>query len=638
MEAFVSASMPLDVHLAGPLEAAAGRPVYFENLRDLDEYVKTLPKAWERGQRTAWPNRPHLLVCHDFQGGYTESLHAQGYTFEHWQCTDIMVYFSHKRVSLPPPGWVRAAHFHGTRILGTLLFEWDESKLDLRCLLDGWEPTWRTKVRAELSTYFADELIRLAAAHGIDGFLVNVETSLALTAHSNPILHKLDSFHNAARLRRWIRYLRDKGQERLSTWHVVWYDSVTYPDGQLQWQDAMSLRNAPYFQAASLGFTNYTWSHPERCHVRPNPCLEHSAVVADTHAFPRSHVFIGVDVFGRNCLGGHDTYRALDMLQSETPFGFSAALFAPGWTWEHDAPPARSWQAWWDEDWAFWHRGPHAISHYFASRACPWHGQATLGYGFRTNFSLGAGSAWFVQGRNVYPHAWTDQGVCAPKPLLAWPAVAYVLDVEGRKENDPGIRTTLTHDDAWSGTTSLCLRTDTWIYVPLVALAPLPSDATQRKVQVRISVKGASVEPCVYIHDRLYSGTCEAQALPHGWTLYTSQVALPQEAHDYDIHMVLGVSGSVRVGQVDVAPASAYDETAPDATWSHGLLTWTDTVPWASGYEVYTIRDEPIWWGTVSTVRERHQAHLSASDPETVVQIQSVGAWPDEPVTLVMPS
>ena len=45
--------MPLDVHLAGPLEAAAGRPVYFENLRDLDEYVKTLPKAWERGQRTA---------------------------------------------------------------------------------------------------------------------------------------------------------------------------------------------------------------------------------------------------------------------------------------------------------------------------------------------------------------------------------------------------------------------------------------------------------------------------------------------------------------------------------------------------------------------------------------------------------
>ena len=201
-----------------------------------------------------------------------------------------------------------------------------------------------------------------------------------------------------------------------------------------------------------------------------------------------------------------------------------------------------------------------------------------------------------------------------------------------------GTRTPLTHDDAWSGTSSLCLRTDTWMYVPLVALAPLPSDATQRKVQVRISVKGASVEPCVYIHDRLYSGTCEAQALPHGWTLYTSRVALPQDAHDYDIHMVLGVLGSVRVGQVDVAPASAYDETAPDATWSHGLLTWTDTVPWASGYEVYTIRDEPIWWGTVSTVRERHQAHLSASDPETVVQIQSVGAWPDEPMTLVMPS
>lgn len=30
------------------------------------------------------PDRPKLLVCHDFEGGYKENPDLRGYTFEHW--------------------------------------------------------------------------------------------------------------------------------------------------------------------------------------------------------------------------------------------------------------------------------------------------------------------------------------------------------------------------------------------------------------------------------------------------------------------------------------------------------------------------------------------------------------------------
>lgn len=61
-----------------------------------------------------------VMVCHDHKGGYQERPDARCYTFEHWQLADYFVYFSHHRVTCPPPGWIAAAQRHGTRMLGTL--------------------------------------------------------------------------------------------------------------------------------------------------------------------------------------------------------------------------------------------------------------------------------------------------------------------------------------------------------------------------------------------------------------------------------------------------------------------------------------------------------------------------------------
>ena len=60
---------------------------------------------------------PKTLLCHDFKGGYNEDRFADGgdsekfpYVFQRWSLIDSFCYFSHNFVTIPPPGWIAAAH------------------------------------------------------------------------------------------------------------------------------------------------------------------------------------------------------------------------------------------------------------------------------------------------------------------------------------------------------------------------------------------------------------------------------------------------------------------------------------------------------------------------------------------------
>ena len=73
-------------------------------------------------QGTLPPRRPRLLVCHDMAGGYGADAAVQGcgdaraFCLTHWHAVDAFVYFSHHLVTLPPPGWVHAAHRHAVPV------------------------------------------------------------------------------------------------------------------------------------------------------------------------------------------------------------------------------------------------------------------------------------------------------------------------------------------------------------------------------------------------------------------------------------------------------------------------------------------------------------------------------------------
>ena len=295
------------------------------------------------GQRAT---RPQLLVCHDMMGGYLDDRLPQGstpggdddvrpapaYRLYHWEMIDVFTYFSHQLVSVPPPAWINAAHRHGTRVLGTLLTEWDRGAQQCAAMLD-------SRARAAAC---ARALATLAARRGFEGWLVNIENPVA-PAHIPTLLF-------------FLQELRRETRQRVGAGAMVlWYDAVT-TEGLLQWQDRLSPLNAPFFDACDGIFVNYTWK----------PAA--AALTAAAAGERRFDVFMGVDVFGRGTLGGGGM-RSDVALKAIRRAALSAALFAPGWVLEnidsadpHDdeAPPSGGTACkdarFESKQWRFWRR------------------------------------------------------------------------------------------------------------------------------------------------------------------------------------------------------------------------------------------------------------------------------------------
>jgi len=92
-------------------------------------------------------------------------------------------------------------------------------------------------------------------------------------------------------------------------------------DGDLKWQDALNEKNKSYFDVCDGIFLNYGWDDTK---------LDMSVATAGDR---KLDVYVGLDVFGRGCMGGggYKSYQALNCIRQH---GLSAAFFAPGWVFE----------------------------------------------------------------------------------------------------------------------------------------------------------------------------------------------------------------------------------------------------------------------------------------------------------------
>jgi mannosyl-glycoprotein endo-beta-N-acetylglucosaminidase len=76
---------------------------------------------------------------------------------------------------------------------------------------------------------------------------------------------------------------------------VIWYDAVTI-EGKLNWQNELNQKNKIFFDNCDAIFLNYTWKIEN---------LENSIDnLADEGKDRKCDVYVGVDVFGRGCMGG----------------------------------------------------------------------------------------------------------------------------------------------------------------------------------------------------------------------------------------------------------------------------------------------------------------------------------------------
>lgn len=129
---------------------------------------------------------PRTIVCHDLKGGYLDDRFEDGtycdqqpYVFFSWQYLDAFIYFSHNFITIPPRGWVSAAHTNGVLILGTIITEWEKgTALCSQMLAD----------EASIDA-FVRKCKGVMADKGFDGWLVNIENEICeKDVHSMVIL------------------------------------------------------------------------------------------------------------------------------------------------------------------------------------------------------------------------------------------------------------------------------------------------------------------------------------------------------------------------------------------------------------------------------------------------------------------
>ena len=183
------------------------------------------------------------LVCHDMKGGYLEDKYNNGcqnlseepYTFIHWSLIDTFVYFSHHFITIPPLGWIEAAHKNGVKILGTIITEFDPGSKICNEILAS-----RDNVDLLVS-----KCVEIAKYVGFDGWLLNIENPIDKTLMDN--------------LFYLVKELTIKMHEAVENAEVIWYDSVTI-HGDLKWQNCLNDLNEAFFDLCDGIFLNYTWN------------------------------------------------------------------------------------------------------------------------------------------------------------------------------------------------------------------------------------------------------------------------------------------------------------------------------------------------------------------------------------------
>ncbi|KIY45738.1 hypothetical protein FISHEDRAFT_66793 [Fistulina hepatica ATCC 64428] len=641
-----------DVVLVEPVDTP-----YFTSLSELDEWssqprrklrhlLKYIPREHEEAQKTG-----------KLMGGYKEQPLAFSYTFNFWSLCENFVYFSHHRVTIPPPGWVNAAHRQGVKILGTLIFEASAAEDCLR-LLVGQLPqspqgtVTRSKViqSVPISPHYARVLAELAEQRGFDGYLLNFECPL----HGR--------VEQARALATWVSILRDELRARVGAHaEISWYDSVVV-NGRLAWQDRLNSRNLPFFLASTSFFSNYTWSkdYPERS-VEYFLSLQRDVIGDALDNKSIQDIYMGIDVWGRGQHGGGGLgcYRALDHV-SPPSLGLSVALFGQAWTWETEQhKPGFTWDVWWAHERTLWvgladnisvvvpdpplrhgekpclDHGPFVpISSFFTHHVPP---DPRL-LPFHTTFCPGAGRAWFVEGRKVaeFPAGWTDVdkqtalGDVWPIPHAVW------HDQVSKMQSRLTASAEINMDDAWNGGSSLRIAISAPdakepVWVPIQTLS-LTANVSYDVVIIYKAADGIELEPHLTNASSLSAQT--QTALPNGWVRASCKVT-NNVGGKSDVGLVLHPSESpdlaLLIGQINVYPTrqAVSEVEVPLVLWvAHELETRTASKSTSSSEPPAVPATRQLTWDVAITLPPPTLLHtMKPEDPVPAWKTPPASSW-----------
>ncbi|XP_075559810.1 cytosolic endo-beta-N-acetylglucosaminidase-like [Dermacentor variabilis] len=197
--------------------------------------VEPLSDAIKRGK----PEDPRTIFCHDMGGGYNEDRFIHGcherhvYRFHHWQIIDTFIHYSHHMVTIPPPGWISAAHKHGVKVLGTFILGKDDGK------------TIDVVKGSGLVPQIAAQLARVAFVGRFDGWLISIGCEV------DPC---------------FVPFLKDSLRAITTEMHkavpgslVLWYDAVDV-NGKAKPHNELNEKNSCFLDLCDGIFLNFRWT------------------------------------------------------------------------------------------------------------------------------------------------------------------------------------------------------------------------------------------------------------------------------------------------------------------------------------------------------------------------------------------
>lgn len=336
-------------------------------------------------------------------------------TFSYWQYIDKLVYWggsSGEGIIVPPsPDVTDSAHKNGVPVLGTVFFP-----MGVHGGKTEWLDQFLTK-DANGSFPMVDKLIEVARTYKFDGWFINQETETYLTKE------------HAVLMQEFIKEFKAKSEDQLE---IMWYDSMTV-DAEMDWQNALTEKNDFFLidgdkeSVADSMFLNFWWSEDK---YADEELLKASRERAEELGLDPYELYAGIDVQANGTL----TPTRWDLFENGKGNSFtSLGLYCPSWTY-FSSNTADEFESKESKFWVNEFGNPAVAT---GASDIQWKGISTYALEktvvnsipFTTNFNLGNGYNFFIDGEKVSTLDWNNRSLADIMPTYRW-----IIDNEGNNQ------------------------------------------------------------------------------------------------------------------------------------------------------------------------------------------------------------
>ncbi len=547
--------------------------------------------------------------------------------FSYWQYIDKLVYWGGSSgeglIVAPSADVIDAAHRNGVPVLGTVFFPQAGHGGKIEWLNDFLQKD------AGGNFPIIAKLIEAAEYFGFDGWFINQETE---GGESDP--NGLLTADHAALMQEFIKAFKAAAGDSLE---IMWYDSMTEA-GEMDWQNALTDKNKAFLidgeknAVADSMFLNFWWTlekysdevlemmTPEQLEyyqkrmnaLYDEPLLKSSRDMAEDLGIDPYALYAGIDVQARGINTPADWSLFAPGNQPYTSLG----LYCPSWTYFTAEDFFTDYQEKESTLWVNPKGDPFVAVEY--KNEMEWRGISTYAIEqtvvnqvpFVTNFSMGHGYNFFIDGVKVSQKDWNNRSMQDVMPTYRW-------HVE--QEGGNTLRATVDYSDAYYGGTSVGLNGKA--FKDQSSTVTLYSAQLPMTGDLSFTVKAkAAVETALDLVVTLSDGSTETitgdKKVGSDWTSVSFDVSgldgktvttigfkLAAAEDVMALKFILGQIAITKPGEAANLSVSGLkvDSTSfddDDCMYTGVRLSWTGS---ADHYEIYRVNQDGSWSFLIAT-------------------------------------